>query len=230
VERTKWQVVLEKEFDDQFASSLTEGWTEPESRHPAYADSTALLFCHSDGGEYRWKKKADDVNCHIILVRRGPYRYPPERNAKGNLHGCWWIPDDFMMTLRPPRLQEWIAQVKAGQIHKIDWSLLQLIDAEYPNEATSSVQSRRESVRAFAAAILADLDEEFCAKAARKIARAFRDDPRALDGFFISGQHHEHGAQFCDLVKRVLRTNLTQERRTECKALLRNLKQECLPG
>ncbi len=216
--KTRWQNALEKVFGAQFQSGATNEWTQPKSRHPAYRDATAILFCHSDGGEPRWKRKADSVKCHLILVR-SVYRYPPESNRKGNLHGCWWIPDDFVMPSRPPRLQQWIEQVQAADVQQVDWTLLQPAGAECVSEPVS-VEVRRQSVKAFATAVFHDVNDEEWLRMAHEVRCAFKDRFLDLDSFFVSGKHHESGDEFRTLLRRALSINLTQEIRTDCKHLL----------
>jgi hypothetical protein len=123
-EKSKWRSALEKVFGPQFQSRKTQKWSEPENRHPAYRDANAILFCHSDGREARWKRKADSIACQVILVRsKGGQR--SESNRTGNLHGCHWSPDDFVREPQSLEIQKWIEQVRSGEISQIDWPLLQ---------------------------------------------------------------------------------------------------------
>lgn len=94
--KSDWHRALEIAFGRVFLARMTKGWNEPEADHPAYQDRDAVLFVHSNAGEPEWREKANEVgiHCHFILVRSAGGQ-PPERNEKGNLHGCYWPPGEF---------------------------------------------------------------------------------------------------------------------------------------
>ncbi len=122
---SSWQNALLSAFPMEFQRDMTRDVNEPPGAqgHPAYENSNAILVCHSSM-EGEWRKQADTSLCHFLLVRSGGQQRK-ESNAKGNLHGCYWHPDDFKATPRPARLQSWIDQVKSGTTASIQWSLLQ---------------------------------------------------------------------------------------------------------
>jgi hypothetical protein len=125
-ELSSWHKALLIAFPVEFQSNSTCDANEPPEDHAAYKDSTAILFCHSSL-EADWRNQAGKSSCQVVLVRSGGQQ-GKESNAKGNLHGCYWHPDDFKETKgtpRPARLQSWIDQVKSGTTASIQWSLLQ---------------------------------------------------------------------------------------------------------
>jgi hypothetical protein len=119
-----WYSALLSSFPRMFQFSDTITKNEPPQDHPAYKDSNAILICHSTA-ETNWKKEADRQQCHFVLVRSGGQQRK-ESNARGNLHGCYWHPDDFNVTPRPARLRAWLDQINSGSPSaNVQWSLLQ---------------------------------------------------------------------------------------------------------
>jgi hypothetical protein len=125
--QSDWHDALNFAFPASFASGDTQDRNEPPHEHPAYAKKDAILFCHSNGCEPQWRQKSNDADCHIVIVRGGG-RWKEEQNAKGNLHGCYWSPDELQEAAKHPasnfRLAHWIEQIRAGEPTAIEWKLL----------------------------------------------------------------------------------------------------------
>jgi hypothetical protein len=133
VERRKeecaWYVALGAAFGERFCRNKTQAINIPPPTHCAYADPDAVLFVHSNGGEHLWRDRAaeETTSCHVVLVRSdGGQR--SEQSSKGNLHGCFWAPEDFELPGGPrgkPEVTEFLRQMAGESAHQVKWELLQ---------------------------------------------------------------------------------------------------------
>jgi hypothetical protein len=221
-ENVNWQRALKRAFGNQFESAATENWDDPEEEHPAYENQNAIIFCHSSSGA-KWRRKADSVLCHVILVRSAE-RQGSEKNKKGNLHGCHWTTSEFLNAKRHTRLQQFIEQLQTSNIQSVDWSLLQPGPAKSANDLPRSEQILEQTVVKFAAATCGGADNEKWLGAAKDVLLAFDKNPIALDGFFKRdppGNHHRSGRTLRESLNSAVTEDVTPIIRAECEALLR---------
>lgn len=128
-EQCPWYRALHAAFPTAFDAHLTISGNDPPLNVLVYNDQSAVIFAHSNGGEQKWRDKANEVGtrCHIVLVRGGGGQ-KPESNTKGNLHGCFWPPSDFEATgdssIRA-EVAEICRQLNGDAASQVDWRLLQ---------------------------------------------------------------------------------------------------------
>ena len=117
-----WYHALNAVFGVSFQANSALDGDDPPETHDGYNNVNALIFAHSRQSP-KWKDKADLVSATIVLVHSAG-GHAEERNVKGNLHGCYWSPQDFQSTKRP-EIARFIKQVLDDvPASEIDWSLL----------------------------------------------------------------------------------------------------------
>lgn len=119
--QSRWFVALSCAFGDAFVKDETSGPRDAPANHTAYKSSNAVLFVHSQD-EASWQQVANNVDCHIVLVRNDG-GHEKAVNDKGNLHGCHWSPNAFVNG--GGRAALFLGQVRTGDVSALDWSLLQ---------------------------------------------------------------------------------------------------------
>lgn len=150
---SKWYVALRSKFDEvKILPESLDGseWKQPRS---PLSNPDAIVFVHSKFRE-DWKRNAVKMKGQIVLVREQGAE-PVPSNVGGNLHSCYWRPEQFErcnLGGGGERISQLVNQILAGNVLAIDWGLLQpgddirtavsVLCQGFLTVAASSLQSR----------------------------------------------------------------------------------------
>jgi hypothetical protein len=87
----------------------------------------AVVFLHQKYKRVDWEEAFRDGRCkgHLIIASTAGGSALGSSNHE-RIHICMWKPDDFSPAsgAQPNRVQRWVEQNEAGDIHKVQWALL----------------------------------------------------------------------------------------------------------